>query len=281
LKILLTGRNGQVGWELERTLPALGEVVATDRSTLDLALPDSIRHAVREAKPDLIVNAAAYTAVDKAESEPELAMRINGEAPGVLAEEAKRLGALLVHYSTDYVFDGEKASPYVETDPLNPLSAYGRSKQAGEQAVRAAGGDHLTLRTSWVYAGRGRNFLLTMLRLAREGKPLRVVADQHGAPTSSRMLAAATTQAIPKLLADRSLGGLYHMTAAGSTTWHGFAVAAFRQAGLSANPAAIRTDEYPTPARRPRNSLLDNSKLAARLGLRLPDWEQGLREVLR
>ena len=196
MKILLTGRNGQVGWELERALAPLGEVVATDRSTLDLADPDAIRRVVREVKPEIIVNAAAYTAVDKAESEPELAMRINGFAPGVLAEEAKRLGALLVHYSTDYVFDGEKATPYVEEDEPNPINVYGRTKLAGERAIQASGCRHLILRTSWVYGARGKNFLLAILRKARDAQELRVVADQVGAPTSVELVARSTLAAL-------------------------------------------------------------------------------------
>lgn len=276
MKILLTGKTGQVGWELARLLPALGEVRATERNQIDLADADSIRRAVREAKPDAIVNAAAYTAVDKAESEPELALRINGEAPGVLAAEAKRLGALLVHYSTDYVYDGEKAAAYVETDAPNPVSAYGRSKLAGERAIVASGCRHLIFRTCWVYGPRGRNFLLTILKAARERPELRVVDDQFGAPTSSAAIAAATKRAIERGGAE----GVYHMSAAGRTSWHGFAQAIVQGAGLATPVKAIPTKEYPTPARRPRNSLLDNSKLKKDFGIALPDWRDGLREVL-
>jgi dTDP-4-dehydrorhamnose reductase len=276
LKILLLGRNGQIGWDLARLLPALGEVRATDRAELDLASPDSIRLVVRDMKPDVIVNAAAYTAVDKAESEPALAMRINAEAPGVLGEEAKRLGALLVHYSTDYVFDGEKAGDYVESDPTHPVSAYGRSKLAGEQAIAASRCRHLILRTCWVYAPRGKNFLLTILKAARERPELKVVDDQSGAPTSSAAIAAATRQAIEK----RGREGLYHLSAAGRTTWHGFAQAIVHAAGLATPVKAIPTSEYPTPARRPRNSVLDNSKLKKDFGIALPEWRDGMRDVL-
>jgi dTDP-4-dehydrorhamnose reductase len=275
LRILLTGRNGQVGWELERKLAPLGEVIATDRATLDLADPDAIRRVVREAKPQIIVNAAAYTAVDKAESEPELAMRINGSAPGILAEEAKRLGALLVHYSTDYVFDGEKATPYVEDDPPNPINVYGRSKLEGERAIQASGCKHLILRTSWVYGARGRNFLLTILRLAKEKSPLRIVDDQVGAPTSSGALARATAQALRP-----GAHGLYHLSAAGAVSWCGFARAILARAGIDTAVVAIRSEDYPTAARRPRNSLLDCSRLRARLGVALAPWEELLSEVI-
>lgn len=275
MRILLTGKNGQVGSALLETLPALGEVAAADRTQLDLADPDSIRAAVRSVEPQVIVNAGAYTAVDQAEREEQLALSVNRDGPAILAEEAERVGALLVHFSTDYVFDGEKPAPYAETDAPNPLNAYGRSKLAGEEAIRASGCRHLILRTSWVYAATGRNFLLTMLRLAREGRPLRVVDDQHGAPTSSRMLAAAVTQAVSRVGGSEALGGTYHMSAAGSTTWCGFA-----RAIVGAEVTPIRSSEYPTPARRPSNSLLDNAKLATQLSIRLAPWQEGLREVL-
>lgn len=277
MRILLTGPTGQVGSALLDTLPALGEVVPLDRSELDLASPDSIRGAVRRLRPQLIVNAAAYTAVDQAETEEALAHRVNAEGPAVLAEEAAKLGALLVHFSTDYVFDGEKPSPYLETDATNPLNAYGRSKLAGERAIQASGCRHLILRTSWVYSPAGKNFMQAMLRLAREGKPLRVVDDQRGAPTSSGMIALATAEAIAKL---RDQGGLYHMAAAGSTTWYGFACAIFQHAGLNPEVTPIASRDYPTPARRPRNSVLDGWRLAAH-GIALPDWENGLRQMLR
>jgi dTDP-4-dehydrorhamnose reductase len=274
LRILLTGRNGQVGWELERLLPALGEVIATDRATLDLGDADAIRRRVREVRPDVIVNAAAYTAVDQAESERDTAMRINAAAPGIFAEESKAIEALLVHYSTDYVFDGAKSDPYIETDEPRPLSTYGHSKFEGEKRIRAAGCAHVILRTSWVYAARGRNFLLTMLRLAREGRPLRVVNDQFGAPTWSRDIAEATVHLLPKLGADTR--ATYHLTAAGKTTWYEFARRIFELRGLVASVDAIRTEEYPTAAARPRNSVLDCRKVERDFGVSIPRWERGL-----
>jgi dTDP-4-dehydrorhamnose reductase len=278
LRILLTGKTGQVGWELARALPALGEVITTDRSMLDLARADLIRRVIREAKPDVIVNAAAYTAVDKAESESDLAMRINAFAPGVLAEEAKRLSALLVHYSTDYVFDGAKAQPYSEGDIPNPINEYGRSKLAGEHAIQAAGCRHLIFRTSWVYAPRGRNFLLTILKTAREKLELKVVADQFGAPTSSAVIADATARL---LRARGSEGeGLYHMSAAGRTSWQGFAEAIVRAAGLTVPVLPILSADYPAAARRPRNSVLDNHRLRATFGMSLPDWQTQLESVM-
>jgi dTDP-4-dehydrorhamnose reductase len=276
LRILLTGRTGQVGAELEQTLPALGEVIATDRSALDLASADQIRRAVREAKPDVIVNAAAYTAVDKAESEPELAMRINGEAPGILAEEAKQLDALLLHFSTDYVFDGTKATPYVERDLPNPLNTYGRSKLAGEGAVVASGCRHLILRTGWVYSMRGQNFLMTILRLARERPALRVVSDQVGSPTAARDLAAGCSQLLRRPLEP----GIFHMTAAGTTSWHGFAEAIVRNAQLRTPVTPIGSHEYATVARRPRNSVLNCAKLKAAYGIELPLWSRTLAEMM-
>ena len=276
MRILLTGRTGQVGAELEQTLPALGEVIATDRSALDLASADQIRRAVREAKPDVIVNAAAYTAVDKAESEPELAMRINGEAPGILAEEAKQLDALLLHFSTDYVFDGTKATPYVERDLPNPLNTYGRSKLAGEGAVVASGCRHLILRTGWVYSMRGQNFLMTILRLARERPALRVVSDQVGSPTAARDLAAGCSQLLRRPLEP----GIFHMTAAGTTSWHGFAEAIVRNAQLRTPVTPIGSHEYATVARRPRNSVLNCAKLKAAYGIELPLWSRTLAEMM-
>ena len=276
MKILLTGSTGQVGSALLEALPALGEVVAPSRPQLDLGRPASVREAVRTAKPDLIVNAAAYTAVDQAEGEEALAFAANRDGPAVLAEEAARRGALLVHFSTDYVFDGEKPSPYVETDAPNPLNAYGRSKLAGEQAIRASGCRHLILRTGWIYAERGKNFAMTILRLAKQGKELRVVDDQWGAPTPSRMIAKAVPGAISRILGDESLAGLYHMSAAGSTTWCRFAGAI-----VGTKVTAISSSEYRAAARRPKNSVLDNSKLNTRLGIRLPSWEEGLKETLK
>jgi len=280
LRILLTGRNGQVGWELERKLAPLGEVIATDRATLDLADPDAVRRVVRVTKPDVIVNAAAYTAVDKAESEPELAMRINGFAPGVLAEEAKRLGALLLHYSTDYVFDGEKATPYVEDDPPNPLNVYGRTKLEGERAIQASECRHLILRTSWVYGARGKNFLLTILRLAGERQELRVIDDQVGAPTTSGMIAAATAVLLPGVMKDAQAQSLYHISASGATSWYGFAREILMRTGLRNRVIPISSRQYSAAARRPRKSVLDNGLIIARLGIRLATWMDGLQSTL-
>jgi len=273
-RLLVTGRNGQVGWELARTLAPLGEVIAFDRAGLDLADPDRLRAAVRDTRPDVIVNAAAYTAVDRAETETESALAINAVAPGILAEEAKRCGALLVHYSTDYVFDGSKKLPYAEGDAPSPINAYGRSKLAGEQAIQACGCRHLILRTSWVYGLRGNNFLRTMLRLAAERNELRVVDDQCGAPTWSRMIAQATALALARQDAPES--GIYHLSAAGRTSWHGFAAAILAAQGWQGQLAAIPTRDYPLPAARPANSSLANDKLAAAFGLKLPDWDRSL-----
>ena len=275
MRILLTGRNGQVGWELERALPALGEVVATDRSALDLADLDAVRRTVRETRPDVIVNAAAYTAVDKAESEPQLAMRINGEAPGVLAEEAARMGALLVHYSTDYVFSGDKPSPYVEDDLPDPVNEYGRSKLAGERAILVTDCRSLILRTSWVYAPRGKNFFLTIARKARAGEFLRVVADQSGVPTTARFLAVHTAELI-----ETGVEGLFNLVPGGRTTWHGFASAIVVAVGASVEVRPIASTEFPTPARRPANSVLDNTAVARHLPHGLPQWPQLLDECV-
>jgi dTDP-4-dehydrorhamnose reductase len=274
VRILLTGRTGQVGWELERVLPALGEVVATDRESLDLADPDAIRRVVREVRPGLIVNAAAYTAVDRAESEPQLAQRINALAPGILAEEARRTGALLVHYSTDYVFDGEKATPYVEDDAPHPLNVYGRTKLEGERAIAASCAVHLILRASWVYAERGKNFYLTIARKARAGEPLRIVDDQAGVPTPARFLAESTA-----VLLRADTTGLLHFVPSGHTTWCGFARAIVDKLGCRAGVDPIRSGEYPTAARRPAYSVLDNRKAAAVLGRTLPDWRELLNSV--
>jgi dTDP-4-dehydrorhamnose reductase len=280
VRILVTGRNGQVGAELTRSLAALGEVIATDRARLDLSNEHAMRRVLRELKPEVIVNAAAYTAVDRAESEPELAMQINARAPGVLGEEAKRLGALLVHYSTDYVFDGTKSAPYVEDDAPHPLSVYGRSKLEGELAIAASGARHLILRTSWVYGPRGRNFLLAILARARAGERLRVVADQLGAPTSSTAIARGTAQFISRMRTISGAEGLYHFTAQGETSWHGFARAIVAAAGLKVEVAPITSADYPTAARRPMNSRLDNGKLERVFGLRLPPWPEQLEEVM-
>jgi dTDP-4-dehydrorhamnose reductase len=279
LRILLTGRNGQVGWELERKLAPLGEVIATDRATLDLADPDQIRRVVREAEPEVIVSAAAYTAVDKAESEPEVAMRINAFAPGVLAEEAKRLGALLVHYSTDYVFDGEKATPYVEDDTPNPINVYGKTKLDGERAIQAVACSHLILRTSWVYGPRGKNFLLTILRAAREKPEVRVVDDQIGAPTSSFSVAHATVEILRATQRAGTQKGTFHVTASGRTSWFAFAVAIVTRAGILTSVIPVTSDEYSGVAKRPRNSLLDNARLATSFGFGLTHWREGLEEV--
>ncbi|MDH4094672.1 MAG: dTDP-4-dehydrorhamnose reductase [Betaproteobacteria bacterium] len=274
MKILLTGATGQVGWELRKTLAPLGEVKAFDRFGLDLADAPTVVASVRALQPDVIVNAAAYTAVDKAETERDAAFAVNATAPRVLAEEARRSGALLVHYSTDYVFDGEKPAPYVEADATNPINVYGASKLAGERAVAAAGGRYLILRTCWVYGPRGKNFYLTMLRLAKERPELHVVNDQVGAPTSSLSIARATVQ-----LLQQDAQGLYHMAAAGETSWCGFARAILKGAGLATPVHAIGTKDYPTPARRPRNSRLDCSKLRREHGVALPPWEEQLAEV--
>lgn len=279
MKILLTGVNGQVGWELQRTLAPLGEVIAADRSLLDLADTACIRRTVAAIAPDLIVNPAAYTAVDKAESEPELAHAINAAA----AAELAACGIPLVHFSTDYVFDGRKAAAYTEADTPNPLGVYGATKLAGEQAVRRAGIPHLILRTSWVYGLRGRNFLLTMQRLARERDSLAVVDDQFGAPTWSRLIAEATALVIARWL-DRpeqtALSGIYHLTCGGRTSWHGFTAAILAHLGTReaklARLSAIPTSGYPTPAARPANSALNCDRLAATFGVRLPDWENAL-----
>ncbi len=276
MKILITGKDGQVGWELRRLLAALGDVVATDRRELDLRDANAISRTVRKTSPDIIVNAAAYTAVDNAESEPDIAMQVNAIAPGILAEEAKRLGALLVHYSSDYVFDGSKKSPYQEDDAPNPLGVYGRSKLEGERAIVASKCRHLIFRTSWVYSSRGRNFLLTILKAAREKPELQVVDDQFGAPTSSSAIADATAHALQMHGAQ----GLYHMTAGGQTSWFGFAQTILRNAAISTPVAPIRSDQYPAKVTRPRNSVLDNSRLEGAFGMTLPDWESQLEQVM-
>jgi dTDP-4-dehydrorhamnose reductase len=280
VRILLTGRNGQVGWELERQLPPLGRVFAFDHASLDLADPDQIVARVREVRPGLIVNAAAYTAVDRAESEPELAMQINGEALGILAEEAKHLGALLIHYSTDYVFDGTKPTPYLETDPPNPISAYGRSKLEGERAIQASGCRHVILRTSWVYGLRGKNFLLTILRLARELPELRIVDDQIGTPTWCRDIATATAQLTRQAVVGKT-DDLYHLTAVGATSWCGFAREILKEQGIETPVRAISTREYLTPAKRPANSVLSSAAISARWKLQLPQWQRSLAACLR
>lgn len=286
MKILLIGRNGQVGSELMHALPHVGELVSTDRSTLDLADPASIARAIRAHRPDVIVNAAAYTAVDKAESDVPKALAVNSVAPGVMASEAKALDALLIHYSTDYVFDGSKAGAYVEDDRTGPLGAYGRSKLEGETHIRQVGCRHLILRTSWVYGPHGANFLRTMLRFAGWfGDPpreeLRVVDDQIGSPTTSRMIAEATARILSSIAGGASpQDGVYHMTAAGHVSWCGFARTIMIGAGLQTPVVAIPTSEYPTPAVRPKNSVLDNSRFERNFLFRLPAWEAGLEQCL-
>lgn len=260
----------------------MGELIALGRDELDLSRPEALRDTIRRLRPDLIVNAAAYTAVDKAESEPQLAMAVNGMAPRVMAEEAARLGAALVHYSTDYVFDGAKATPYTEDDIPNPRSVYGSSKLEGERGIRESGAQHLILRTSWVYGTRGNNFLLTMLRLAGEREELRIVHDQTGAPTWSRMIAEATVQILERdSFAQAS--GIYHLTAAGQTSWFGFTQAIMDILRPQPMPrlVPITTAEYPTPAKRPFNSVLSNQKLYDTFGLALPDWADSLRTCLK
>lgn len=280
MKILLTGASGQVGYELERSLQGLGEVVAVDRARMDLADLDQVRAVIRAVRPGLIVNPAAYTAVDKAESEPELAHRINAEAPGVMAAEARALGAALVHFSTDYVFDGTKQGAYVETDATNPINVYGASKLAGEQAIAAAGVPHLIFRTSWVYGMRGKNFLLTMLRLSKEREELRVVADQHGAPTWSRTIADTTALALAQARGHAGWweqnSGIYHLSGQGQTTWCGFTEAIVAGSGAACRVVPIGAADYPVPARRPANSVMSSAKLMERF-CALPSWDGALR----
>ena len=307
-RILLIGKNGQVGHDLQRLLPAYGELTAVDRQQLDLAAPDAIRRGVQEIRPQIIINAAAYTAVDQAEKDELAARAINAIAPGILAEQAKQVGAALIHYSTDYVFDGTKTTPYEEDDAPNPLGAYGRTKLEGEQAIRDSGVAHLIFRTAWVYSTRGKNFLLTILRLATQREELRIVNDQIGAPTLSPELAEATAKVLSQLPAMKNasmdeslagLGGTYHMTAGGATNWYEFATTILDDASasiqgkkrawlltaLNGAPLVTRrvvpitTAEYPTPARRPPYSVLSNERLAKTFGIRLPDWNAQLGRV--
>jgi dTDP-4-dehydrorhamnose reductase len=280
MRILITGKNGQVGGEFALLYRSRGDLFLAGRDECDLASEQSIRDLVRRVKPNVIINPAAYTAVDQAEREPELCFAINAAAPRVLAEEAARLGALLVHYSTDYVFDGEKPEPYLESDLIHPVSVYGASKAAGEAAIAETGCRYLLLRTSWVYRAQGKNFLRTMLRLGAERPELRVVDDQIGAPTSAAAIATATAQLVEQQPDPPS--GIYHMTATGSTSWFGFAREIFCS-GVLANPPkvqAIASSAYPTPAKRPANSVLSNDKFAHTFGFRLPHWKQQLQEVL-
>lgn len=290
MKILLTGGSGQVGYELERSLHGLGTVLAPRRSQLDLANLDQLRQVVRDTRPDLIVNPAAYTAVDRAESDRDNAMRVNADAPALMAREAHLIGARMVHFSTDYVFDGSKQEPYSEDDLTGPKNVYGASKLAGEEAIRASGVEHLIFRTSWVYGNRGANFLLTMLRLAKERPELRIVADQFGAPTWSRTIADSTAMALHRLyvpgangiLADAAAwdraSGTYHLTSGGRTTWFEFAREIFATLPENERPAVvpIATSEYPVPASRPSNSSLDCSRFTSTFG-RLPDWKEALK----
>ena len=282
MRILLTGKNGQVGWELQRALAPLGEITACDREQLDLCNVSQVRRRIRELQPQLIVNAAAYTAVDRAESEPEVAMQINATAPAAMAEAAKEVGALLVHYSTDYVFDGSSKEPYTEDDATNPLNVYGKTKLAGEQAIRSSGASCLIFRTSWVYGARGKNFLLTILRLARERNELTIVNDQIGAPTWSRDIAEATARIVRHMGTEKNLAasagefsGIYHLTSTGTTSWFGFAefalAAAKLQDAVSLKP--IDTAQYKTAARRPLSSILDSSRLVRTFGFTLPPWQ--------
>ncbi len=292
MRILLTGKHGQVGFELQRALAPLGEVRAVGHAECDLANVSAIRELVQSFKPNLIVNPAAYTAVDKAESEPELARAVNAVAPGVLGEEAVKLGAWVVHYSTDYVFDGTKLGAYTEDDPTNPHSIYGRTKRDGEIALQKSGAQHLIFRTSWVIGAHGNNFAKTILRLALERESLNVVADQYGAPTSAVLLADVTAQLVRQVQRegeDRFPFGSYHLTSGGETTWHEYArfvVSEALAAGKSLKllPDAIRaipSSEYPTAAKRPANSRLDTRKLRSLFGLELPSWQSGVRHFLQ
>ncbi|HTZ90600.1 MAG TPA: dTDP-4-dehydrorhamnose reductase [Alloacidobacterium sp.] len=283
--ILILGASGQIGTELQRSFADAGDVKAWDRAVANLARPEELRPLLRQLQPAIILNAAAYTAVDRAESEPELAMTINGEAPRVIAEEAAKLDALLVHYSSDYVFDGSKTSLWMETDTTNPLNTYGRTKLAGEQAVRQVGGKYLIFRTSWVYGPHGNNFLRTMLRLGREREQLKIVDDQFGAPTSSIAIADATRAVVDHAMTTGPEYGIYHMTCGGDTTWRGFAEEIFvqqRQSGERVPQVIpIPTSEYPTSATRPANSVLSNQKLQAAFGITLPDWRSALAETFK
>lgn len=302
--ILLTGKTGQVGSELLRLLPRLGKVIAPDRGELDLSNRAGVRLAISQIQPHLIVNAAAYTQVDRAESEQSTAFAVNAEAPATIAAEAARIGATLVHFSTDYIFDGSKGTPYLEADPPNPLNVYGKSKLAGEQAIRASGAPHLILRTSWIYARLGRNFLLTILRLATEKEELRIVCDQIGAPTWSAEVAAGTVRILTRIgnegftsEAISPFSGVYHMTAGGEISWHQFAEAILQEcskmpredlwikAATSGKPLLTRfltpisADDYSTPARRPAYSVLSNARLQKTFGFILPDWRSQLKKI--
>lgn len=283
MKILLFGKAGQVGFELQRSLAPLGEVIALNRQQLDLCDVSAITKSINQHRPDWVVNAAAYTAVDKAETDAELAMQINALAPEVMAMAAKKMACGLLHYSTDYVFDGSKSSQWLETDIASPINVYGQTKLIGEEAIQASGCQHLIVRTSWVYDARGHNFLNTMLRLAQTKQNLNVVADQIGAPTWSRHIADASGHILR--MATPANNGIYHLTAAGETSWYGFAEAIFRLSAQAGDkvPAIkpILTSDYPTPATRPANSLLNGQKLLKNFGLQLPDWQQSLALVMQ
>ena len=292
MKILLLGKNGQIGWELQRSLAPLGEVIALDRHSQDfcgdLSNLQGLAATVQQLRPDVIVNAAAHTAVDRAESESDLAYTINALAPGMLAQQASKLGAWLIHYSTDYVFDGSGSRPWVETDTPAPLSVYGRSKLEGERLIAEHCQRHLILRTSWVYAARGGNFAKTMLRLAQERERLTVIDDQFGAPTGAELLADVTAHAIRQLMHRPQDAGLYHLAAKGEITWNGYAKHVIAQAQrtqtaikIVANEiTGVPTSDFPTPARRPHNSRLDSTRLQHVFGLSLPDWQQGVDRML-
>lgn len=292
MKILLFGKGGQVGWELQRSLAPLGELIALDFDSVELCgdftQPQGLARTIRQVRPDLIVNAAAHTAVDKAESEPEIARTINALAPGVLAQEAQKLGAWLVHYSTDYVFDGSGNRPWLEADTPAPLNVYGKTKLEGEQLIAAHCERHLIFRTSWVYAARGGNFARTMLRLAQERESLTVIDDQYGAPTGAELLADVTAHALRQVLKRPQDAGLYHLVADGVTSWHGYAklVIAIAERSKSAikikaiNVDPVPTLAFPTPAVRPLNSRLDTNRLQATFGLTLPPWQQGVERML-
>ncbi len=291
LRILILGADGQLGRELQRSFADCDEVLACGRKVLDLVVPKQIRSFIRDAKPDIILNAAAYTAVDRAESEPELAMAVNGLAPGILTEEAQRIDSILVHFSTDYVFDGTKAGPWTEEDAPNPLNVYGASKLAGENAIRQVGGRYLIFRTSWVYSARGHNFLLTMIKLGSTHERIEIVNDQLGAPTSCIELSDATRTVVRGVQQGQfgppsNWAGLYHMTCAGATSWYGFAQTIFAQVRTRRDaelPSVIPipTSQYPTPAKRPLNSVLANDKLKRCFGIRLAHWESALKAVVR
>jgi dTDP-4-dehydrorhamnose reductase len=292
LNILLLGKNGQLGWELQRSLAPLGTVTALDRFGLDglcgdISNMDGLRHSIDTVKPDILVNAAAYTAVDKAEDKSEQAMRLNTEAPAVMAKAMKALGGCLVHYSTDYVFDGSGTRPWKETDEVAPLNLYGASKLAGEEAIQASGCQHLIFRTSWVYASRGNNFAKTMLRLAKERDTLNVINDQIGAPTGADLIADVTAHALRQWQQQPQTAGLYHLAASGETSWHQYASFVIQWAQKAGIPLAVQSvnpipsEDYPVPAERPKNSRLDCHALESTFGLQLPQWQQGVERMLQ